>query len=67
MGDTFSAGHEEARDERAKLVVTPEMHTLIMSSYRVGGRSVDMADVVVKDGAFEKYTGVSDIKKYLNA
>ena len=23
--------------------------------------------VVVKDGAFEKYTGVSDIKKYLNA
>ena len=55
---SFKPMEEEARDERAVLVVTPEMHTLIMSSYRVGGRSVDMADVVVKDGAVTRVAGM---------
>lgn len=55
---SFKPMEEEARDERAVLVVTPEMHTLIMSSYRVGGRSVDMADVVVKDGAVSRVAGM---------
>ena len=58
---SFKPMEEEARDERAKLVVTPEMHTLIMSSYRVGGRSVDMADVVVKDGAVSRVAGMDVI------
>lgn len=55
---SFKPMEEEARDERAVLIVTPEMHTLIMSSYRVGGRSVDMADVVVKDGAVSRVAGM---------
>ena len=55
---SFKPMEEEARDERAVIVVTPEMHTLIMSSYRVGGRSVDMADVVVKDGAVTRVAGM---------
>lgn len=58
---SFKPMEEEARDERAVLVVTPEMHTLIMSSYRVGGRSVDMADVVVKDGAVTRVAGMDVI------
>ena len=58
---SFKPMEEEARDERAVLVVTPEMHTLIMSSYRVGGRSVDMADVVVKDGAITRVAGMDII------
>lgn len=58
---SFKPMDEEARDERAKLVVTPEMHTLIMSSYRVGGRSVEMADVVVKDGAVSRVAGMDVI------
>lgn len=64
---SFKPMEEEARDERAVLVVTPEMHTLIMSSYRVGGRSVDMADVVVKDGAVSRVAGMDVvIDKSLN-
>lgn len=64
---SFKPMEEEARDERAVLVVTPEMHTLIMSSYRVGGRSVDMADVVVKDGAVTRVAGMDIvIDKSLN-
>lgn len=55
---SFKPMEEEARDERAVLVVTPAMHTLILSSYRVGGRSVDMADVVVKDGAVSRVAGM---------
>lgn len=55
---SFKPMEEEARDERAVLIVTPEMHTLIMSSYRVGGRSVDMADVIVKDGAVSRVAGM---------
>lgn len=58
---SFKPMEEEARDERAVIVVTPEMHTLIMSSYRVGGRSVDMADVVVKDGAVSRVAGMDVI------
>ena len=58
---TYSPLEEEARDERAVLVVTPEMHTLIMSSYRVGGRSVDMADVIVKNGKVERVAGLDII------
>ena len=65
---SFKPMEEEARDERAVIVVTPEMHTLIMSSYRVGGRSVDMADVVVKDGAVSRVAGMDVvIDKSLNA
>ena len=65
---SFKPMEEEARDERAVIVVTPEMHTLIMSSYRVGGRSVDMADVVVKDGAVSRVAGMDVvIDKTLNA
>ena len=64
---SFKPMEEEARDERAVLVVTPEMHTLIMSSYRVGGRSVEMADVVVKDGAVTRVAGMDVvIDKSLN-
>ena len=64
---SFKPMEEEARDERAVLIVTPEMHTLIMSSYRVGGRSVDMADVVVKDGAVSRVAGMDVvIDKSLN-
>lgn len=64
---SFKPMEEEARDERAVIVVTPEMHTLIMSSYRVGGRSVDMADVVVKDGAVSRVAGMDVvIDKSLN-
>ena len=64
---SFKPMEEEARDERAVIVVTPEMHTLIMSSYRVGGRSVDMADVVVKDGAVSRVAGMDIvIDKSLN-
>ena len=64
---SFKPMEEEARDERAVLLVTPEMHTLIMSSYRVGGRSVDMADVVVKDGAVSRVAGMDIvIDKTLN-
>ena len=64
---SFKPMEEEARDERAVLVVTPEMHTLIMSSYRVGGRSVEMADVVVKDGAVSRVAGMDVvIDKTLN-
>ena len=64
---SFKPLEEEARDERAVLIVTPEMHTLIMSSYRVGGRSVDMADVVVKDGAVSRVAGMDVvIDKSLN-
>lgn len=64
---SFKPMEEEARDERAVVVVTPEMHTLIMSSYRVGGRSVDMADVVVKDGAVSRVAGMDVvIDKSLN-
>ena len=64
---SFKPMEEEARDERAVIVVTPEMHTLIMSSYRVGGRSVDMADVVVKDGAVSRVAGMDVvIDKALN-
>lgn len=64
---SFKPMEEEARDERAVLVVTPEMHTLIMSSYRVGGRSVEMADVVVKDGAITRVAGMDIvIDKSLN-
>lgn len=64
---SFKPMEEEARDERAVLVVTPEMHTLIMSSYRVGGRSVEMADVVVKDGAVSRVAGMDVvIDKSLN-
>ena len=64
---SFKPMEEEARDERAVLLVTPEMHTLIMSSYRVGGRSVDMADVVVKDGAVSRVAGMDVvIDKSLN-
>ena len=64
---SFKPMEEEATDERAVIVVTPEMHTLIMSSYRVGGRSVDMADVVVKDGAVSRVAGMDVvIDKSLN-
>lgn len=64
---SFKPMEEEARDERAVLVVTPEMHTLLMSSYRVGGRSVEMADVVVKDGAISRIAGMDVvIDKSLN-
>lgn len=55
---SFKPMEEEARDERAVIIVTPAMHTLIMSSYRVGGRSVEMADVVVKDGAVSRVAGM---------
>lgn len=55
---SFKPMEEEARDERAVILVTPAMHTLILSSYRVGGRSVDMADVVVKDGAVSRVAGL---------
>lgn len=55
---SFKPMEEEARDDRAVLVVTPAMHTLIMSSYRVGGRSVEMADVIVKDGAVSRVAGM---------
>lgn len=55
---SFKPMEEEARDDRAVLVVTPAMHTLILSSYRVGGRSVEMADVVVKDGAVSRVAGM---------
>ena len=55
---SFKPMEQEARDERAVIVVTPAMHTLIMSSYRVGGRSVEMADVVVKDGAVTRVAGM---------
>ena len=58
---SFKPMEEEARDERAKLIVTPEMHTLIMSSYRIGGRSVEMADVIVKDGAVSRVAGMDVI------
>ena len=59
---SFKPMEEEARDERAVIVVTPEMHTLIMSSYRVGGRSVD------KDGAVSRVAGMDVvIDKTLNA
>lgn len=64
---SFKPMEEEARDERAVLLVTPEMHTLIMSSYRVGGRSVEMADVIVKDGAVSRVAGMDVvIDKTLN-
>jgi len=55
---SFKPMEEEARDERAVIIITPAMHTLIMSSYRVGGRSVEMADVVVKDGAVSRVAGM---------
>ncbi|MBQ5917780.1 MAG: hypothetical protein IIW92_04345 [Lachnospiraceae bacterium] len=55
---SYSPLSEETRDERAVILVTPAMHTLIMSSYRVGGRSVEMADVVVKDGRVERVAGL---------
>lgn len=55
---SFKPMEEETRDERAVIVVTPAMHSLILSSYRVGGRSADMADVVVKDGAVSRVAGL---------
>lgn len=58
---SYSPLSEEAREERAVILVTPAMHTLIMSSYRVGGRSVEMADVVVKDGRVERVAGLDII------
>lgn len=58
---SFKPMEEEARDERAVFVCTPALHTLILSSYRVGGRSVDMADVVVKDGAVSRVAGMDII------
>lgn len=58
---SFKPMEEEARDDRAVFVCTPALHTLILSSYRVGGRSVDMADVVVKDGAVSRVAGMDII------
>lgn len=55
---SFKPMEEEARDERAVVVVSPALHTLIMSSYRIGGRSVEMADVVVRDGAVSRVAGM---------
>lgn len=55
---SFKPMEEEARDERAVALVTPRMHSLLLASYQVGGRSVDMADVVVKDGAINRVAGI---------
>lgn len=55
---TFQPLEEEAREERVVLCVPTRMHSLILSSYRVGGRSVEMADVVVKDGAVARVAGM---------
>lgn len=55
---SFKPMEEEARDERAVILVTPRMHSLLLASYQVGGRSVDMADVVVKDGAINRVAGM---------
>ena len=55
---TFQPLEEEAREERVVLCVPTRMHSLILSSYRVGGRAVEMADVVVKDGAVARVAGM---------
>ena len=55
---SFAPLEEEMREERAVICVTPRMHSLMLASYRVGGRSVEMADVVVKDGAVTRIAGL---------
>ena len=55
---SYKPMEEEAREERGVLVVPSRLHTIMLCSYQIGGRSVEMADVAVKDGKVERVAGL---------